>query len=357
MNKNKSTKVLILYTELMGYTAKKLEVMASALGADVTAVCRDQNKKTPYVPQDGERVRYLGRSLFNEVKLLELFREVDPDLLYVSGWEDKGYLPAALAGRKKGIPVVCGLDNQWRGDLRQLAGCLLSPWLVRKYFSHMQVAGRWQFEYARRLGFAKEKIVPHVYSADTELFSNHWNESREQKAASYPHVFLFVGRLHPAKGLDVLIDAWRMLGQQVKHDWKLVLVGNGPLEEELKGDSNIVLKGFLPPADVAALVPQTGAFVLPSRKEPWGVVVHEFAAAGLPLLLSNVVGAGTEFLIDGFNGCSFERENPAALCAALRRIVEADDADLLAMGERSFALSKKISPEMSAASLMSCINR
>jgi glycosyltransferase involved in cell wall biosynthesis len=346
-------RVLILYTELMGYTARKLSVMASMFGADITAVCRDQNKKTPYVPMDEPGVRYLGRSTLDEVGLLKLFNEVDPDLMYVSGWEDKGYLPAALAGRKKGIPVVTGLDNQWRGDLRQIVGCLLSPWLVRKYFSHVQVAGRWQFEYARRLGFAKEQILPHVYSADTELFSRHWKAARDKKAANYPHCFLFVGRLHPAKGLDILIEAWRMLGSQMEHDWKLVLVGNGPLEEELTGDPGMVLKGFLPPEEVASLVPDMGAFVLPSRKEPWGVVVHEFAAAGLPLVLSDVVGAGTDFLIDGFNGASFKSEDAADLCAALRSVVESDDAALLAMGDRSFDLSRKITPEMSAASLLS----
>ena len=49
-------------------------------------------------------------------------------------------------------------------------------------------------------------------------------------------------------------------------------------------------------------------FVCPAN-EHWGVVVHEAAAAGLPLLLSNTTYAGTHFLVEGINGYSFDENN------------------------------------------------
>ena len=58
-----------------------------------------------------------------------------------------------------------------------------------------------------------------------------------------------------------------------------------------------------------SFVSEVDIFCLPSLIEPWGVVVHEFASMGLLLLLFKNVGSGTEFLINGYNGFSFDPES------------------------------------------------
>jgi glycosyltransferase involved in cell wall biosynthesis len=85
---------------------------------------------------------------------------------------------------------------------------------------------------------------------------------------------------------------------------------------------------------------------LPSRKEPWGVVVHEFAASGFPLLLSNRIGAKEQFLIEGKNGFEFEAEHVLSIKQALKKIIELDAPQLLAMSKQSNELSKSISPQI-----------
>ena len=108
-------RILFLYSELMGYMVATLEMLSSEFGAEVTVVRSDTKTKTPYVPKSLERIEYLGRSKFDRPGLLKLLDEKRPDLLYVTGWTDRDYLAVALAARRRGIPVVTGLDNQWRG--------------------------------------------------------------------------------------------------------------------------------------------------------------------------------------------------------------------------------------------------
>lgn len=96
-----------------------------------------------------------------------------------------------------------------------------------------------------------------------------------------------------------------------------------------------------------------GVACLPSHKDQWGVVVHEYALMGLPMLLSTGCGAVTEFLIPGYNGMIFEKGNIDSLHRALQRFSELSDEDLLLYGNNSKRLGSKIDCELSAQSLLS----
>ena len=83
---------------------------------------------------------------------------------------------------------------------------------------------------------------------------------------------------------------------------------------------------------------------MPSRFEPWGVVVHEFAASGFPLLLSNQVGAKEQFLQEGKNGFEFKSECVSDIKQALKNIINSSETELVEMSAYSNKLSKIISP-------------
>ncbi len=91
--------------------------------------------------------------------------------------------------------------------------------------------------------------------------------------------------------------------------------------------------------------------MLPSHFEPWGVVVHEFAATGMPIVSSDVVGACTAFLKNDYNGYRYSGGNVAALKAALEKIMALPPDRLVTMGDRSYELSKQISPSTWAAAV------
>lgn len=344
-------KILYLYAEVMGYTMATIEEL-SARGAELHIVHWDRGKLTPYAAPAMANVTMYSRSDIDTGGMMALAERVAPDITVVSGWQDRDYLAVARKLRDQGRVVVIGFDDQWFGTLRQrVAGVLCRFGYLSRYFTHAWVSGPFQYEYAVRLGFAKNRVVYDLYSADLRRFHASYLESAAQKRARYPHRFLFVGRFNPVKGLDTLLAAWKAIEGERK-DWELHLIGNGDLRDQLASVEGIVVKDFMQPDELIREVRDAGCFVLASINEPWGVVVHEFAAAGLPLVLSDVIGAAATFLIPGHNGFAFKVGDAGSLAATLRKVIAASDEQLLEMSEASHQLSKRITPQTSAANLL-----
>ena len=80
--------------------------------------------------------------------------------------------------------------------------------------------------------------------------------------------------------------------------------------------------------------------MLPSRHEPWGLIVNEVMNAGRPVILSDEVGCQPDLITDGVEGCVFPAGNVSALAAALRHVLETPGA-ARRMGE---AAAKRIRP-------------
>jgi glycosyltransferase involved in cell wall biosynthesis len=350
-------KILYLYAEVMGYTMATIKVLTT-MNAEVHVVYRDKNNKTPYSPPILDNLHLYARSRYNVNSLINLANRLKPDITVVSGWQDKDYLVVCRHLRSKGKIVVSGFDGQWHGGLKQkIAGLLGTIDYFKRYYSHAWIAGAYQFEYARRLGFKKQEIIFDLLSADTSLFDRAYKESYTIKKKCYPHRFLFVGRLEAVKGLDILLSAWNILeDRQQRHDWELHLIGSGSSKSTLKSMAGVTVKDFMQPDDLANEIIGAGCFVLPSRAEPWGVVVHEFAAAGLPLIASNVVGATPSFLIDGFNGWIFKSTSAESLAKRMYSIISCSDKKLLKMGANSRQLSTRITAETSAYNLLSLLD-
>jgi len=135
-------------------------------------------------------------------------------------------------------------------------------------------------------------------------------------------------------------------------DWKLVCVGTGEQFEERYIHQDIEHMGFKQPAEMAAYIEAASVFVLPSHFEPWGVVVHEMAQAGLPLILSDKIGGAEQFLVAGQNGYSFESGNIGELSQMLLKMMQHSDEELARMGEHSRKQAAMQSPEIWVETLL-----
>jgi glycosyltransferase involved in cell wall biosynthesis len=144
-----------------------------------------------------------------------------------------------------------------------------------------------------------------------------------------------VARLIADKALDVLVRAAAEAGSPVVP----VLVGDGPERGHLEALAaelgvRVVFTGAVDWQRIIETYVASDVFALVSRHEPWGVVVNEGAACGLPLLLSDHVGAAHDLLRPGENGLLVPPDDVAATAAALAQL--ASDADLrLRFGRRS----------------------
>ena len=352
-------KVLYLYTEIMGYNIPIFEQLVKRYGAAVDVVHWDQNKNTPYQPDaNAQDIRFHRRSTFSSKTLCDFATALRPDLVYTSGWQDKGYRPTLQKLKALGVPIVMGLDSQWVGSVRQHLGAkLLKHFFKERYFSYAWVPGPLQYECAARLGFAQTEIISHLLTGNTQIFDTAASALEQEKAQTYPKQFLYVGRFTESKGTDLLIEAYKKYQQQYAGTWGLTCIGNGPLEAKLKEQPGITVEPFAEQSALASKARHMGAFVLPSRYEPWGVVAHEFASTGLPLLLSNKVGARQQFLIDGQNGYSFDAGSAESLAQTLHQLATHSEAELLAMGRASKQLASALSPETATASFVSVLKR
>lgn len=169
---------------------------------------------------------------------------------------------------------------------------------------------------------------------------------------------VFVGRFLRVKGVDLLLEGLAQLPDTERP--QVLLVGDGPEKaalEALVRTSNlpVVMPGFLPNDQLPELYAASDFFVLPSREEPWGVVVNEAAACGLPLLLSGKVGAAHDMLIPGENGLRVSPNTADGWAEALRAAHRWTPDQSLAMGRRSAAIAATWTHEASELEFMRAI--
>lgn len=347
-------KFLFLYTELSQYFIACVNELSKTGNHEIHVVRWAVNPEAPFDFTFSGKVKVYERNKFQKKSLAELTASISPDLIYCSGWIDKEYLAVCKDFRKK-IPVVVGFDNKWTGSLKQQLGSVLKEVTIAKYFSHAWIPGVPQKEFAQKMGFDQAHTLQGFYSCDLDLFHDLYLKFREEKKNKFPHKFIFVGRYNESKGVNDLWKAFAELLTEMPCDWELWCAGTGevrPVEHP-----RIRHLGFVQPNDMHRVIGETGVFILPSMFEPWGVAVHEFAAAGFPLICSTEVGAASAFLQDGKNGFSFRAGNKEDLKSAVKKVLAATDNKLFEMGERSAELATKISPRTWTDTLLSVLKQ
>jgi glycosyltransferase involved in cell wall biosynthesis len=156
--------------------------------------------------------------------------------------------------------------------------------------------------------------------------------------------FLYVGRLVPVKGIKELVQAYTPSGG-VKDPWGLKVAGAGPLADMFSDVPGVDLLGFVQPANLPELMHEARCLVLPSLWEPWGVVLHEATAAGLPVIATYPCGAIAMFVRDGVNGYVVSPQ-PQHLTRAMVRISTASQDALERMSATSSTLAELWNPAM-----------
>lgn len=140
--------------------------------------------------------------------------------------------------------------------------------------------------------------------------------------------FVTLARLHPQKGIDILLNALALLDRS--WDWHLELCGDGPekenlerLSHELNLEKRVHFRGHV--RDIGKILDNSDLFILPSRGEGMGLALLEAMNAGLPCIVTRVSGF-VDIVNHGENGFLVDPENPEALAAGIRAV--AADGDL-----------------------------
>jgi glycosyltransferase involved in cell wall biosynthesis len=346
-------KIVFLYSELANYFLACIKALMQEPTIELHIIRWEVNKEAPFTFQFPENLKIYSRNNFNSPsELIDLVYSINPDVIYCSGWLDKGYLKVCKKFKTK-VPVIVGFDSQWKGTVKQKLAVLFSPFKILNHFTHCWVPGSLQYKFAEKLGFKKENILTGFYSCDFDLFYNQYLKNKDAKATNFPKRFVYVGRYYEFKGIKDLWQAFIELQNEMPYDWELWCFGVGDVVPI--NHPKIKHYGFVQPNDMPQYISQTGVFVLPSLFEPWGVVVHEFASAGFPLIVSTEVGARVEFVENDQNGFVFEAGNKDQLKTVMKKIMLMDAFDLVKMGEISVEKAKQNTPEIWAKKLMQLI--
>ena len=347
----KKSRFLFLYSRLPEYFFRCIEYLVSigCPGSMAWIVCYENDENAPYKRNNiNSSIKITGK---NELNSLQSWA---PELIYVAGWADNDYNKIARIWKKK-VPVIFGVDNPWKGTIKQKIATYIGNAFIKKMATNLWVPGYPQYEFVRRLGFPANRILFNLYCADVDKFYRKENSFRKR--------IIYAGRMVEYKRPHWLTEIFSEIvtTSSAFEDWELLMVGNGPLYEKLKHQyghvRQITIIPFVQPDELVQLYHQSCIFCMPSLNEHWGLVVHEAAAAGLVLLLSDTCGAASSFLIHGFNGSLFRSMEKSDFKKQLLSLMEKQEPELNVMGEGSRELSGKISLAIWAASLMSARDR
>ena len=161
----------------------------------------------------------------------------------------------------------------------------------------------------------------------------------EKDEKAEPFRFLFVGMLEPIKGLDTLCEAGRLLHDRGRR-FEIRIVGTGSWQPPAAARNApwLSLAGFRERGELLHEYHAARAFVLASHGDTYGVVVHEAAACGLPVLVSHSSGACHTLAVEGESGFRFDSKQPEELASKMDALL--DDSALerrLGAGARQLA--------------------
>jgi glycosyltransferase involved in cell wall biosynthesis len=182
--------------------------------------------------------------------------------------------------------------------------------------------------------------------------------SRGAAAAFTDPQFIYFGRLSAEKGIDDLLQALRLVRARMPGA-RLDLVGAGPLEGLLRARvvelglaDAVVLHRARPLAELVPMLYRSVAMVVPSHREPWGLVVNESLSYGCPVVVSDRCGCVPELVIEGVTGYSYPCGNIERLSEAMLAVVRLS-TDRPATASRCLALMAGYTPEQAAARILS----
>jgi 1,2-diacylglycerol 3-alpha-glucosyltransferase len=286
-------------------------------------------------------------------KLWKTLSEVNPQIVLVPGYYTLPAIAAALWAKLHRHQSVLMTESTASDHVRVWWKEKLKALLIHTLFDWAIAGGTAHRRYLEELGFPLNRVMRFYDIVDNNYFRNRTSELRRRDASEFglpPGYFLYVGRLSAEKNIDGLLAEW-ISYREAGGTWPLVIVGNGPASSELQrlaslsafaGDVHFA--GQRGHREVPTFYAFAKCFVLPSTREPWGLVVNESMASGLPVIVSSRCGCSEDLIDPGKNGYIFHPSIPGELAQCLRQVEDATPGELATMGARSLEIIGRYSP-------------
>jgi len=309
-------------------------------------------------------------------RLLACLDELAPDAVAVPGWGSRDARLSLAWCRRRGAKVVVMSETRKIDGARLWWKELIKRWVMRDVHGAL-VGGAAHRDYLVTLGIPLPRIEMGYNVVDNAYFA----EESAKWSDSAGLFFLASNRFIERKNLMRLIEAYAEFCQRSTAmtspetgaptaTWSLCLLGDGHLkarliarchelrlaviesapwegfaEETTQGAESVALEGgvagtvyfpgFRQIEELPRFYAAAGAFIHPALEEPWGLVLNEAMACGLPVLSGDHVGAAAELIREGINGWTFDAGDVGAMSEAMIRLASLTETDRLAMGRAS----------------------
>ncbi|TLD70894.1 glycosyltransferase [Phragmitibacter flavus] len=322
----------------------------------------------------------------------EHYRNEHPDELVVPQGDNFDVIPVRTGGSSNSATSTRFLPS--RDAIAKLAQCAPSAMLIHEFplFSvQALVYAKWH-----RVPVAVSSEVgksnAHLFSASTRLWHSFWGkwvdgiaafspsglaplsgrtipmtttfhaiDSRSylpverQDTTGSPLVFAYLGQLIHRKGLDLWLEAARVLRDSGFTHFKLRIIGGGD-ETWLRShitrtgmDDHVEITGFKSGESLRTALGTSDVFVLPTRHDNYAAVVHEAACLGLPLLVSQFAGAASVLVKNDLNGYIIDPSDPQSFAARMHDFSSPEKRN--AMGRASRQIGESMSAHVQGANL------
>jgi glycosyltransferase involved in cell wall biosynthesis len=291
------------------------------------------------------------------------------DVLVIGGWSLMATQLAIVWAQLHRVPYLLISENHFREDRPRWISALKAavlPHLVRPAAGHL-VTGSLAREHQTHYGARADTITVFPNTVDVAEFGRRADALYERRAdirhslgiADDAIAVTQVSRFIPFKGPDEAVEAVARARSLTKEPLHLVLVGSGPMESQLKARArdlalDVTFAGWRSGQKLLEAYAATDVFLLLSRREPWGIVVNEAAACGLPLVLTDAVGAAADLLVPGENGELVRSGEIEGQAQAIARLAN-DGALRTRYGQRSREIAAPWGYEPSVATFVAAV--
>ncbi len=296
--------------------------------------------------------------------ILKEINTFNPHIVNINGFFTWYHILTAFYCKLKGIKIVLSNDSAASDNPKIWWKSLLKTAMVRISDAYY-CFGTKSAEYLTLFGADESKFISKKGAVvNNDFIFDAYQKALPQKSILLEKLsikttrnFIYVGRFIDFKNLPLLINAFKKAQLEAKNEWGLIFLGDGFLREALQsqikneGIENTYFLGGKSWFEVPEYLTLADVLVLPSKSEPWGLVVNEAMVCGLPVIVADRCGSAIDLVIEGETGFSFQHDDEKKLASILLKMMN-NEVDLEKIGKNAQEKIKEFSPKIAAEDMI-----
>jgi glycosyltransferase involved in cell wall biosynthesis len=322
-----------------GGTTEYMRLLGNTLKSNLDLVVATGLSDSP-ITIEGVRIQFFDSKVLRWFVLLNEFRiflkKENPVIVHVNGiWSPQNWGFQKIA-QELGIKVVLsphGMLEPWilaHNPLKKKLGLFLYQNKAIRNADHLHATALMEKQSIRNLGYKNNlTIIPNGIDL---------SEIKKKKEFYGSKKIIFLSRIHPKKGIELLLEAWR---KSDTHGWSLEIAGNGDanyiqnLIQSSNDINNVHFVGAKYGEEKWDFLRSADIMILPTHSENFGIVVAEALAVGLPVITTK----GTPWEDLNIHHCGWWIDlSVASLSNILSTVFLTDTNELRILGENGMKL-------------------